>query len=123
MADFAQTLKDRLRAWTFSMGGPETQARLQKLTPPRNEYGVDPFGFDIDYAMSALAPLLWLYKNYFRVTVHGAEKVPNEGRVLLIANHSGQLPLDGAMIGCALLVDKDPPRAIRSMVERWAQTL
>lgn len=97
-------------------------ARSLEEMRPRNEYGVDPFGYDPDYALSAVAPLVWLYRHYFRVQTRGLERVP-AGRVLLIANHSGQLPLDGAMIGVALLVEGQPPRAIRSMVDKWVPTL
>jgi 1-acyl-sn-glycerol-3-phosphate acyltransferase len=43
--------------------------------------------------------------------------------VLLIANHSGQLPFDGIGIGGAMLFDRDPPRVIRAMVERFIPTL
>jgi 1-acyl-sn-glycerol-3-phosphate acyltransferase len=50
------------------------------------------------------------------------ENVP-DGRVLLISNHSGQLPLDGMAIACALLLDRTPPRFVRSMVEKWTATL
>jgi 1-acyl-sn-glycerol-3-phosphate acyltransferase len=50
------------------------------------------------------------------------EKVP-AGRVLLVANHSGQLPMDAAMIGVAMLSDGKPPRAVRSMTEKWANSL
>jgi 1-acyl-sn-glycerol-3-phosphate acyltransferase len=50
------------------------------------------------------------------------DKVP-AGRVLLVANHSGQLPMDAAMIGVAMLFDGKPPRAVRSMVEKWANSL
>jgi 1-acyl-sn-glycerol-3-phosphate acyltransferase len=56
------------------------------------------------------------------VEAYGVEKVP-KGRVLLISNHSGQLPMDGAMIGVAMLLEADPPRAIRSMVEKWVPAL
>jgi 1-acyl-sn-glycerol-3-phosphate acyltransferase len=31
--------------------------------------------------------------------------------------------MDGAMIGVALLLEADPPRAIRSMVEKWVPSL
>lgn len=116
-------LRERMRAWTFSQVGPEAQARIEKITPPRNEYGVDPYGFDIEYAMGAMAPMIWLYRNYFRVVPYNIDNVPHEGRVLLISNHSGQVPLDGAMIGCSILVEADPPRAIRAMVEKWVPTL
>jgi 1-acyl-sn-glycerol-3-phosphate acyltransferase len=115
-------VKQELREWTERMVGPERKERLQALSRTGNEYGVDPFGFNLDYSLSALAPFFWLYRNYHRVETYGIEKVP-PGRVLLISNHSGQLPMDGAMIGVALLLEADPPRAIRSMVEKWVPSL
>lgn len=123
MPDLGKAIVERLKAWTFELGGPGTQARLEKLTPPKNEYGVDPYGFEVDYLTSAIAPLLWLYRRYFRVETHGIDQVPAEGRVLLVANHSGQLPFDAAMIDLALLVDRDPPRATRALVDTWVPTL
>jgi 1-acyl-sn-glycerol-3-phosphate acyltransferase len=119
----SQNLRQQLRDWTYELGGPGTRERLEKLTPPRNEYGVDPYGFDLDFTISAVAPFLWLYRKYFRVTLHGIARVPAEGRVLLVSNHSGQLPFDAAMIELALLVDMDPPRIARALVERWVPTL
>src|SRR5512146_2000133 len=115
MAGLGDALKERLRAWTLALGGPGTRARLEKLTPPRNEYGVDPYGLDIEYVVAAIAPLLWLYRRYFRVQLHGADRVPAEGRVLLVSNHSGQLPFDAAMIEVGLLIEKDPPRVVRAL--------
>ncbi len=123
MGDLGKLMRQRLKEWTFALAGPGTQARLEKLTPPRNEYGVDPYGFDLDYTVAALAPFLWLYRQYFRVEVHGIEHVPAEGRVLVVANHSGQLPFDAAMLGLSLFVELDPPRAARSLVEKWVPTL
>jgi len=116
-------VRERLRAWTFDLAGAGSQARLEKLTPPRNEYGVDPYGMDVDYAVAAAAPLVWLYKKYFRVQLHGLEHVPADGKVLLVSNHSGQLPLDAAMLAIALLVEKDPPRLARALTEKWVATL
>lgn len=115
-------VKDRLRDWTLKMAGEEAQARLESVPRPKNEYGVDPFGFNLDYALSAVAPLVWMYRNYFRVQTYGVEKVP-KGRVLLVSNHSGQLPWDATMIGISLLLEGQPPRAIRSMVEKWVARL
>lgn len=123
MAELGDLLKEQLRTWTYALGGPGTQGRLEKLTPPRNEYGVDPYGMDVDYAVAAAAPFVWLYRKYFRVRLHGLEHVPSEGRVLLVSNHSGQLPLDAAMLAVALLVEKDPPRLARALVEKWVATL
>jgi 1-acyl-sn-glycerol-3-phosphate acyltransferase len=115
-------LKRGLRGWTYKMIGEGVEDKVRAIARTENEYGVDPFGFNLDFAMSAIAPFLWFYKNYFRVENHGIEKVPR-GRVLLVANHSGQLPIDGAMIGVALLAEGKPPRALRAMVEKWVPTL
>jgi 1-acyl-sn-glycerol-3-phosphate acyltransferase len=123
VAELSDLLRQRLRDWTFELAGPGSRARLEKLTPPRNEYGVDPYGMDVDYALSAVAPFVWLYRKYFRVELHGVEHVPADGRVLLVSNHSGQIPLDAAMIEVALLIEKDPPRLVRALVEKWVATL
>lgn len=99
----------------------ERSARLPQ--PEVGELGVDPFGFDPRYVPYVGAPLAWLYRKYFRVQVYDVEHVPAEGRVFLVANHSGQLPFDGLMIGAGLVLDRDPPRMVRSMVERWIPRL
>jgi 1-acyl-sn-glycerol-3-phosphate acyltransferase len=118
----ADRIQKSLRDLTFRIAGEEVRERLQRLVTNRNEFGVDPFGMDVDYAIAAIGPLLWMYKHYFRVQTSGIEKVP-AGRVLLVSNHSGQIPLDGAMIAIAMLIEGNPPRAIRSMVEKWVPTL
>ena len=123
MPGLSEALRARLESWTLALGGPGTRARLEKLTPPRNEYGVDPYGLDLEYAVAAIAPLLWLYKHWFRVRLHDVDRVPGEGRVVIVSNHSGQLPFDAAMIAVGLLIDKDPPRVARALVERWVPTL
>lgn len=117
-----RTVRAGLRRWTEHMVGDELDAKVHAVRRTENEYGVDPFGFSLDYTLSALAPFIWLYKHYFRVQAYNLEKVP-AGRVLLVPNHSGQLPVDAAMIGVSLLAEGKPPRAIRSMVEKWANTL
>lgn len=99
----------------------DLEERLRSTREP-TEYGVDSFGFSVDTVLDAMGPVIWLYKHYFRVEASGMEKVP-KGRVLLIANHSGQLPLDAAMIGIGMLVEADPPRVVRAMIEKWVPTL
>ena len=115
-------LRGAMEKWTLSQGGPDLEARLARLVAPQNEYGVDPFGLELDFTRAAIAPALWLYRSYFRVQTHGIEQVP-AGRVMLVSNHSGQLPLDGAMIGMSMLLEGEPPRVVRAMVEKWAPTL
>ena len=42
---------------------------------------------------------------------------------MLVANHAGQLPFDGAMLGVAMLLEAEPPRLMRAMGEYWIPQL
>jgi 1-acyl-sn-glycerol-3-phosphate acyltransferase len=117
----SDTIKQGLRQWTLAMSRDDLDDRLRDGRTA-NEYGVDPFGLSIEYALSAVGPFVWLYQSYFRVQTFGLEHVP-AGRVLLVSNHGGQLPIDGAMIGVAMLTEAKPPRITRSMVEKWVGSL
>jgi 1-acyl-sn-glycerol-3-phosphate acyltransferase len=67
------------------------------------DYGVDEFGFDRDLTDHVLLPLLRpLYKKWFRVETIGMHHVPSEGGALVVANHSGTLPLDAMMTAVGL---------------------
>ncbi len=110
-----------LEVWNTPMD-EKFRDQLAALPTKLNEFGFDEFGFSPDWTKWALYFTVWLHKYYFRVESYGIEKIP-EGRVLLIANHSGQIPLDGVMIGTSVIMEGQPPRALRSMVERWASTL
>ncbi len=86
------------------------------------ESGVDPFGLDPEWVKYALAGAAFMHRRYFRSEVFGAKNVPT-GRLLLVSNHSGQVPFDAMMLGAAMFMDVEPPRFIRAMVEKWTQTL
>ena len=62
-----------------------------------NEHGYDPWGFNPLLARHAYSFGKYIYR-YFRPLVRGTENVP-AGRVLLVPNHSGQLPYDGMVLG------------------------
>ncbi|MDF1564365.1 MAG: lysophospholipid acyltransferase family protein [Deltaproteobacteria bacterium] len=109
--------------WTLSQGGDDLEERVKKLPWHQlNEFGLDPYGLDPEFVIAAIAPIVWLYRNYFRVEAVGAENIP-DGRVFLIGNHSGQIPIDAAMVGIASFLEADPPRIIRAMFEKWVPTL
>jgi 1-acyl-sn-glycerol-3-phosphate acyltransferase len=59
---------------------------------------VDDFGYDPIYDQKVMPLLNFLYEKYFRVEAEGVDKIPESGRCLLVCNHSGTLPYDGAMI-------------------------
>jgi 1-acyl-sn-glycerol-3-phosphate acyltransferase len=76
---------------------------------------VDEFGRDPVYA-ARIQPLLdFLYNRYFRVDTRGVDNVPDHGRALLVANHSGTLPYDGAIMMHA--VRSELGRDVRPLVE------
>ncbi|MSP25637.1 MAG: acyltransferase family protein [Myxococcales bacterium] len=102
--------------------GPELELRMRRVVLACDKAGVDPFGFQPEAAKYAGALMAFFHRGYFRTRVFGIDQVP-KGRVLLIANHSGQLPVDAMLIGAAMFFDAEPPRFIRSMVEKWTQTL
>lgn len=115
-------LKSRVHSWVDARLDPGFRAKLKALPTRQNEYGYDPFGFHRDEAKIAALVTNFLYRHYFRVEAYGVQNVP-KGRVLLISNHSGQLPFDGLGIAGAMLFDHDPPRIVRAMVERYVQTV
>ena len=67
------------------------------------DYAVDEFGFDPDLADHVLLPLLRpLYRSWFRFEVTGIDHLPATGGALVVANHSGTLPLDTLMTAMAV---------------------
>lgn len=94
----------------------ELRDRVAKAPIPLNEYGYDPYGFNPDVAARGLVPSALMYRHYFRTEVHDIARVPS-GRVLLIANHAGQMPYDGMMLTMAMLLDAPQPRICRPMGE------
>jgi 1-acyl-sn-glycerol-3-phosphate acyltransferase len=101
---------------------PEFDRQYERILERLGPNDFDPFGFNVGYARYVLHAAAWMYRRYFRCRVEGLERIP-PGRALLVANHSGQLPIDGMMIATALLLDHEPPRLVRSMIEKWAATL
>jgi 1-acyl-sn-glycerol-3-phosphate acyltransferase len=95
---------------------------LSQIPNKLNEYGYDAYGMNPVWMRRVLLPFALLYRYYFRVEVSGIDRLP-EGRVLVIANHAGQLPFDAAMLGLALLMEAQPPRIARSMGEYWIPQL
>lgn len=101
----------------------ETKRRIDIIASRElSEFGVDQFGFDAKTMLSIAPFIVWLYRYYFRCEVIGAENIP-DGRMMVIANHSGQLPFDGAMIIAAFILEAKNPRFLRGMVEKWSSEI
>jgi 1-acyl-sn-glycerol-3-phosphate acyltransferase len=80
------------------------------------DYAVDELGFDADLTDNLLLPLLRpLYRSWFRVETTGLHHVPDVGGALVVANHSGTVPLDALMTSVALHDDHPAQRHLRML--------
>jgi 1-acyl-sn-glycerol-3-phosphate acyltransferase len=102
---------------------PEIHALVERIPKPTGSFGYDPWGYNEDTFKIALGVVKLIYDKYFHVTAHGLEHVPPTGRALIIPNHSGQLPLDGFLVGVALATNPHGPRLARAMIERFFPTI
>jgi 1-acyl-sn-glycerol-3-phosphate acyltransferase len=102
--------------------GADFDERIETVRAQYAQVGGDLFGLDADTVRSAAKVCAFFHRIYFRSEIHGVDNVP-DGRVLLVANHSGQIPVDAAVISCAMLLDAARPRIMRAMVDRWVGTL
>lgn len=100
---------------------PEVARAIDGIPNRLNELGYDPWGLHPEHAKVYFSIARRVY-DYFHPEILGIENVP-AGRVLIVPNHSGQLPLDGVVIGVSCLLQAKPPRLVRAMAERWFPTL
>jgi 1-acyl-sn-glycerol-3-phosphate acyltransferase len=80
------------------------------------DYEVDAFGFDRELTDTVLLPILRpLYRRWFRVEARGIENIPAEGAALIVANHSGTIPLDSLMTEVAVHDEHPAHRHLRML--------
>lgn len=87
------------------------------------EYETDEWGLDMEFVQAVMPFFNFLYGTYWRVEASGLENIPDEGRALLVSNHSGQLPWDGAMVGTAVYTEHPAQRLVRNLYATWFPTL
>ena len=79
----------------------------------------DEFGFNLETFALWEHIFRFCYEEYFKVTFQGMNNIPDEGRVLLVGNHSGLVPLDGAMLTIAAVNLHRHPRRTRFLATDW----
>jgi 1-acyl-sn-glycerol-3-phosphate acyltransferase len=84
---------------------------------------VDEFGYDPKFEDFIKPIFKFLYEKWWRVEVEGGENIPPKGRVLLVANHSGTLPFDGAMIKYYMREVHPAHRDVRPLAENFVYYL
>jgi 1-acyl-sn-glycerol-3-phosphate acyltransferase len=116
-------LVDRIRQLRAKVPEDDLEGRTQALVVHGNEFGFDPFGLSKAKLKYAVAASRWMYRHYFRAEAFGIENLPGSGRVILVSNHSGQLPFDGVVIASACFLEPPQPRLVRAMVEFFVPTV
>ncbi len=111
------------RAISRLYGGPEVRDRADRLAYPDAGHGYDRFGMHPDFVALGECIGMPMYDNYFRVKSYGSENIPTSGAAVLAANHSGTLPLDGAMLWVDVLRHTEPPRTARPIADYFVSTL
>lgn len=86
-------------------------------------YKVTDYGLDEGLRETVRPFFTFLYRYWWRVEAINVENVPDEGRVLMVSNHSGVLPWDGSMITAAIDLEHPNPRMVRPLVLDWFPTL
>jgi 1-acyl-sn-glycerol-3-phosphate acyltransferase len=78
------------------------------------EYEVDEFGFDPEFTETFIHPMLRVFKErYFRIETTGVEHLPRDSAALIVANHSGTLPMDALMLGITVHDESPNHRHLR----------
>jgi 1-acyl-sn-glycerol-3-phosphate acyltransferase len=78
------------------------------------DFEMDESGFDPELTTAVLMPLFRpFYRTWFRVRMRGLENVPATGPALVVANHSGVLPLDAIMLQIGIFDEHPQHRNLR----------
>lgn len=86
-------------------------------------HGYDAFGLHPDFVAMSTLITRPLYHRYFRVKSSGHEHLPQYGPAILVANHSGNIPIDGMMMWHDVLAHTDPPRVPRAVADHFVPSL
>ena len=105
------------------LGGRAVRDRAERLAFADAGHGYDRFGMHPDFVAVGDALVAPIYDHYFRVKSYGSEHIPTSGPAILAGNHSGTLPLDGAMLFLDVLRHTDPPRVARPVADYFVLAL
>ena len=109
------TLRAVLELFRMSAATTVSESRARAL----GEYEIDEFGLDPAY-VERIRPLLrFMYRSWWRVKTTGLWNVPADGRALLVANHSGIIAWDGAMVATAVMDEHPAARLPRALHLEW----
>lgn len=116
------TQKARRRAWALAerLLPPAEVERARTFPFADLGYGYDAFGMERETALLAYGVMRLLHSHWFRVQSRGIHHVPEAGAALLVPNHAGVIPIDGAMLATDVFRNLASPRVVRTVVDFFA---
>lgn len=102
-----------VRSLADALLGPAERELPHRLAFRDAGHGYDVLGFQPEAFAVAMGACRVAYERYFRVESRGSEHLPRSGAAILASNHSGLLPIDGAMIVADVVRHTSPPRVAR----------
>ncbi|MEO8701654.1 MAG: lysophospholipid acyltransferase family protein [Kofleriaceae bacterium] len=81
------------------------------------------FGLHPASLAQAVTASRMIYERYFRVESRGAQNIPASGPTIVVANHGGVLPVDGAMLALDLARNTEPARIPRMVADHFVPRL
>lgn len=109
----------------LALNEEEIKQRDQKIEVLKQRYEnyKDPWGLDIKQIQNTIKILYPFYLKYFSVKVHNCDKILKNESSIVVSNHTGQLPIDAALISMAYGLEANPPRILHAMIERFMAKL
>jgi len=114
--------RQRARALDFArkLMPPDEYERLLAIDIHDLGFGFDQFGMEKETMILAYGFIRYLHKYYFRVESEGHASIPLTGPGLIVANHSGAIPIDAAMIAVDVAMHTPKARIVRTIVDNFA---
>jgi 1-acyl-sn-glycerol-3-phosphate acyltransferase len=110
---------DELVRLLDEMGAAKVRDALSRILNQPAERVVDPFGMDVEFYDAVFPLVRWVHDQWFRIETTGIEHIPATGRALIVANHSGTIPIDGLMVVTTAHLNHATGRRLRALVENF----
>ncbi len=118
--DFLSGTAEKARNFASQFSTQRIKEQISSIAMWATSTEVDEFGLDPIFTAKAKPLFDFLHDKWWRVETIGVNHIPSTGRALLVSNHSGGIPVDGAMIVTSIFKSHPAQRFTRPLVEDFA---
>ncbi|MCL5277260.1 MAG: acyltransferase family protein [Deltaproteobacteria bacterium] len=118
--DFVSNTIEKARNFASQFSTQKIKEQISNIAMWATSTEVDEFGLDPIFTAKAKPFFDLLFDKWWRVETIGVDNIPSTGRALLVSNHSGGIPIDGAMIVTSIFKKHPAQRFTRPLVEDFA---